>query len=380
MGDYISMARLVALFLLAGSMGVVRAGTLIHDDFNALDWRKWSPCQINMDKAPVRIHPDIKQSGNYVLRITVDEASIGGNDCGYREPGPECRIPPGAGVIESNEDIDTDPDFPEPLGPSLVRRDDLEVAAISPYCDEPVLELVRAAGQERCERCIQRQELRFQRQYRHDAAKPHRYSFRFRMPHSIENRTDSIRWIIAQWKQTSVNGRYESVLGKGWGPSPILATRFDDGVLHVTVQDEHCRCKVASALYPDKTKEEWKDGKLELKHCASTRDNDPQRKPCKPPTDLIALYGPDPVLSSPLGKWIEMSYRVQTGWDGNAIIEVYEGGRFIVRVTGRIGYEPEDGKKNEVKFKIGHYRDFMPYVHAMDIDWIVVEPVSKETN
>ncbi len=368
------MAGLVAVFLLAGLFGCVTAEQRVRDDFSTLDRSKWSTCQVNMVEAPARIHPDIKQSGNYVLRITADEASIGGNDCGNPEPGPECRIPSGAAVTESDEELDPDPDFPEPFGPSLVRRDGLEASAVSPYCDDRIWELVRASGQEKCERCIQRQELRLREEYRHEAADPYRYTIRFRMPHSIENRTDSIRWIIAQWKQTSVDEDYQTELGNGWGPSPFLATRFDDGVLHVTVQDEHCRCKVASARNPNYPDENWQDGEVDPEYCASTEDNSPERKPCNPPTKLRVKYGPDPVLSSPLGEWVETSYRVQARWDGNAVIEVYEGGRVIVRVTGRIGYKPNKDKTNKVKFKIGHYRDFMPFVHEMDIDSILVQP------
>ena len=57
------------------------------------------------------------------------------------------------------------------------------------------------------------------------------------MPAVIQDTKNSVRWVIAQWKQEPVSPAYKD-------PSPVLAQRFDDGVLHVTVQDEDCRCRV----------------------------------------------------------------------------------------------------------------------------------------
>ena len=45
-----------------------------------------------------------------------------------------------------------------------------------------------------------------------------------------------------------------------------------------------------------------------------------------------------------------------------------------MRVTGKIGYEPAPGKISQTKFKIGHYRDYLPSVDTMDIDRVEVEP------
>jgi hypothetical protein len=71
-----------------------------------------------------------------------------------------------------------------------------------------------------------------------------------------------------------------------------------------------------------------------------------------------------------------MTYRVEAGRSGKAAIEVYAGNRFIVRVTGKIGYEPDPKFPPMTKFKVGHYRDYMPFMHAMDIDWLKVEPIN----
>ena len=69
-----------------------------------------------------------------------------------------------------------------------------------------------------------------------------------------------------------------------------------------------------------------------------------------------------------------MQYRVQMSRSKTAAIEIYANGRFIVRVTGKIGYEPAPGKISLTKFKIGHYRDYLPSVDTMDIDRVEVEP------
>jgi hypothetical protein len=260
------------------------------------------------------------------------------------------------------------PAKPEPLGPSLVEgiAAPQTIMSVNKYCTGEILQLVRSAGEEN--ECIQRQELRLHKSHAHPANQPHLYSLRLRMPAVIEDRTSSIRWVTAQWKQEPVSDAYNS-LGKDWGPSPFLAQRFDDGVLHVTVQDEHCRCKIASAPLPGGEAEQWKDGTPS--YCLSTRPGDAERK-CTP--DLVAEYGPKPVLDSPLGKWVDITYRVQAGRSAPAMIEVWQDGRFIVRVAGKLGYEPKAGEKSQTKFKVGHYRDYMPFVHAMEVDRISVEP------
>ena len=69
-----------------------------------------------------------------------------------------------------------------------------------------------------------------------------------------------------------------------------------------------------------------------------------------------------------------MQYRVQMSRSKPAAIEIHANGRFIVRVTGKIGYEPAPGKISQTKFKIGHYRDYLPSIDTMDIDRVEVEP------
>ena len=91
--------------------------------------------------------------------------------------------------------------------------------------------------------------------------------------------------------------------------------------------------------------------------------------------DLDLEYGADPVLPSPRGVWVDMEYRVEMSRSKPGAIEIHANGRFIVRVTGKIGYEPAPGKISQTKFKIGHYRDYLPSVDFMDIDRVEVERV-----
>ena len=311
-------APLVLLAMVAAA-GPAAAQTQIREEFDAqeLNLASWCPCQINMDKAPILFDDDPDEPGDGTARITVDMNSLGGNECRRDAPFHECGRPL---IVLALAPGEPPPAKPEPLGPSLV-----EGAAAPPtimrsankYCTEEILQLVKAAGEEN--KCIQRQELRLHKSYAHAADQPYLYSLRFRMPAEIEDRTSSIRWVIAQWKQEPVSDAYD-VLGKNWGPSPFLAQRFDDGVLHVTVQDEHCRCKIASAPLPNGEVEQWNDGTPP--YCLSTRPGDEERK-CTP--DLVAEYGPKPVLDSPMGKWVDMTYRVQASRSAPATIEVLAG-------------------------------------------------------
>jgi hypothetical protein len=354
------------------------AQSLIDEDFRGgeLDWENWCPCQMDMEGEPVAFPADPEEPGDHVARIVVNEASLGGNKCRSGAPNFECRPPivSGAAAMSVAAAFEVAPTAnpPESLGPSLVRRPaaaSLAAAApVDPYCtDEKEL---RAHREKEEDECIQRQELRLAKRHGHAADDPHLYSLRFRMPATIADRTHSIRWVTAQWKQEPVSENYEELLGDEWGPSPFLAQRFDDGVLHVTVQDEHCRCKVASAPYPDGSNPVWTDGKAE--YCESTQPDAPAGQKC--PTDLQVKYGANPVLSTALGSWVEMSYRVEASRSRDAVISVYEGNRLIVEVTGKIGYEPSSKETSVTKFKIGHYRDYMPSEDAMEIDWVRVTP------
>ena len=257
--------------------------------------------------------------------------------------------------------------MPKLLAPSLIEDPKVTlVAAIDtngdPYCDSAIIQKAIAAGEEGG--CIQRQELRLQSLYTHAAEEPFTYKLRFRMPAVIQDTKNSVRWVTAQWKQEPVSPTYKD-------PSPVLAQRFDDGVLHVTVQDGDCRCRVASAPMPDGSI--WPARSGAAYDCISTRRRR-SRSTRRVQPDLTVEYGGDPVLPSARGTWVDMQYRVQISRSKPAAVEVNANGRFIVKVTGKIGYEPAPGKISLTKFKIGHYRDYLPSIDTMDIDRVEVEP------
>ena len=349
--------------------GLAWAGDKWSDDFSTSELNRslWCPCQINMNKAPIEFLHDPDDAGNQYARITVDINSLGGNVCRKAAPDYECGKPTSAFLLSP----DRPPAVEEPVtakfpGPSFI--DDNKIvpfAAIDPngdpYCDSAIIQKAIAAGEEG--ECIQRQELRLQSQYTHAADEPFTYKLRFRMPAVIQDTKNSVRWVTAQWKQEPVSPAYKD-------PSPVLAQRFDDGVLHVTVQDEYCRCRVASAPLPDGSI--WPARPGVAHDCISTRPGDPDNTACT--ANLTVEYGADPVLPSARGAWVDMQYRVQMSRSKPAAIEIYANGRFIVRVTGKIGYEPAPGKISQTKFKIGHYRDYLPSVDTMDIDRVEVEP------
>jgi hypothetical protein len=111
-----------------------------------------------------------------------------------------------------------------------------------------------------------------------------------------------------------------------------------------------------SAPKPDGSTDVWRDGPAQ--YCVWTKPAG-EGKLCQ--ADLQVKYGAHPVLPSALGQWVEMSYRVEADRSGRAVIEVYADGLFIVRVKGKIGYDSDSVKRSLTKFKIGHYRDYMPF-------------------
>ncbi len=354
--------------------GPASTGDKWSDDFSASELNRnlWCPCQVNMSRAPIEFLHDPDDPSNQFARITADINSLGGNVCRVRPPDDECRKPISA-FSPSPERPHTfqEPDTPKLLptvidSPRAVPGSTIDINA-DPYCSSEIIQKAVAAGEEG--RCIQRQELRFQSQYTHAADEPYTYKLRFRMPAVIQETTTSVRWVTAQWKQEPVSPAYKD-------PSPVLAQRFDDGVLHVTVQDGDCRCRVASAPMPDGSI--WPARPGAAHDCISTRQGDPGTTACT--ADLTVEYGADPVLPSARGAWVDMQYRVQMGRSKSAAIEIYANGRFIARVTGKIGYEPAPGKVSHTKFKIGHYRDYLPTADTMDIDRIEVEPADERSS
>jgi hypothetical protein len=184
-------------------------------------------------------------------------------------------------------------------------------------------------------RC-QRNEIRIANRLRLRFGEEAWYGFSFRIAGDISEQ-GSKRWIIGQWKQD----------GDG---SPFLAQRYDNGVFHITVQDNDCRIIVAQANgHPE--------GKQAHRHdpaySAMAYLSDPRLYDCK--SDVRVEHGPVlPVLPDPREEWVDMLYRVRGGRGGQGLIEIWANGDFIVRVRGSIGYDDADGPTQY--FKIGHYR------------------------
>ncbi|MDK1374184.1 MULTISPECIES: heparin lyase I family protein [unclassified Sinorhizobium] len=312
--------------------------TDFSEDFSAgkLD-SKWCSCQIAEDR-PVTFDSDPQEAGDKHAQITVDP-SIGDNTCEENECEPAESAKSAVATTVKSDD-----DFPEDLGPSFIEG----------LSDHTVLKLGTPV--------IQRQEVRIAEDLQHDSAATHEYAITFRI--SKPNTSTRTRWITAQWKQEPLPS-----YGKGWSPSPFLAQRYDGGVLYLTVQDENCRCLIASAEAPNQTFK-WEEGALSK--CKLTYPKKDEDQACT--STLVAHYGADPWLKSPSPGWTEIRYLIKAGREKGDFIEVHQDGRFIVRISGKIGYVPAAGTTMKTKFKMGHYRNYMPSKDVLEVDSIKVSP------
>lgn len=206
------------------------------------------------------------------------------------------------------------------------------------------------------------------------------------MPNEVGNKTDSLRWVIAQWKQEPakevvVAGSERMSANKAepgneteeeWEPRPFLAQRFDDGILHITVQDGDCRCIVASEKNPASWTRSW-ENKQPPPDCRFTYPPALEDQQCT--SSLTLEFDAEPKLTSARGIWTELKYEVRPGRKGaGGSIIVTQDGKFVVKVTGKIGYDHVADKPPKQKFKIGHYRDLMDTTDSMDVDRVTVLP------
>jgi len=365
--------------LLALTCAPALAQSSLDEDFKAgaLDYTAWCPCQINLRDSPYYFTVDPDDPSDRMLSIPVDDHSLGGNQCRRKAPDFECNPP--ATVAKLNVSAEARKSSAgkvvEDLGPSFFATRQIGVAKFArsrnPYCTDEVMKRALAAKEE--DECYERQELRLQEDRAPPANERYVYEIRFRMPAKVEDQTHSIRWVIAQWKQEPVAKKYGEEFGDKWGPSPFLAQRYDDGVLHVTVQDEHCRCLVASAPHPNGKSFDWTNGAA--RECKSTH---PVNEGAACSSSLKLKFGANPVLASPAGRFVDMKYIVQAGRESVSEIDIFQNGRLIVSVSGKIGYDVDPLAKPVAKFKIGHYRDYMPFDYVMDIDSIKIEKATAK--
>lgn len=365
-------------------IGLPASGQVIEEFSNGTVGDLWCECQVD-PRMPVtfRANPDTR--GDFRALITVTEGMLGGNNCDTGE----CVAPRFAASLGTGRAIPESPDLPEPLGRSFFAPEPQRFIRVTP-APPPKYPSATPYCMAQEHSCIQRQELRLTG-FSEPAEKAFDYTIRFRMPpeDEIGDRLNSIRWVIAQWKEKPLNARYKNSKPKDWGPSPFLALRFDDGVLHATVQDEECRCLIAAAPHPLKVLDGWipdgrggsrppvENGRPPI--CESVSLDAAPQSECPTPPDLTLEYGQEPYLSSPLGRWTTLRLRVQAGDD--AEISLQQDGRQIVKVTGRVGYEhvehpAKPDEATQTQFKIGHYRDYMPFHATMELDSIRIDPSS----
>ena len=254
------------------------------------------------------------------------------------------------------------------LGPTFIapERQPASLAAYEASCFPPET----SSGKP----LVQRNELRFLPQEKlHPVDQAHWYSLTFKA--AADGGTTipdcgSARWVIAQWKYAKGPD--------GGSDGPFLAQRFDNGVLHVTIEDGLCRCMVAKAEGdPFRTAfaaQLMVNSRTAPLHpvpplaCKSTREGFEDGLPCAPAN--LKLYSTSataiPGLPDPKADWVRMSYHVLAHGPNGARIDVYANGQFIVRAEGHIASALQ--LPNRVKFKFGHYRDKIPVKTRMLVD------------
>jgi hypothetical protein len=224
---------------------------------------------------------------------------------------------------------------------------------------------------------VQRNELRFgPAEYRHPVDEPHWYSISFKLTGEGGDTIPdcgSARWVVSQWKFADDPD--------GSSGSPFLAQRFDNGVLHVTIEDGDCRCLVAKADGdPDRLADTAQiapelPAPLEAVPplaCRSTGNGATEGRPCRPRGLKLFCTGKSgiPPLPDPKKDWVRMTYHIASHGPQGTRIDVYANGQFIVRAEGHIA----DGLPlpNRVKFKFGHYRDKIPVSARLMVDDVCV--------
>ena len=162
------------------------------------------------------------------------------------------------------------------------------------------------------------------------------------MPKEVYDTKHSVRWITAQWKQEPIHEK-KYLLSLPTGPSPVIAQRYDDGVLRVTVQSDLCRCVVAAASPTDTKGRPWTNGTPS--DCGSIDDTLPKGSACPIEPDLIATYENGGVLISPFQNWVKMKYVMKFTGGKGSFLEIHQNGKLIVKLKGVIGYTPHTTKR-----------------------------------
>jgi len=197
-----------------------------------------------------------------------------------------------------------------------------------------------------CHARCQRMEVREARALQLPSGSDVWYAFSFKLSGDIPRR-GSTRWVVGQWKQETA----------AIDPSPFLAQRFDNGVFHVTIEDNGCRTAIASAE-GDFNTASLATGELPLKGVWAGLGLLEPEAPVSCSTDIGIQPGAASRLPNPHGSWVRMVYHMRAALDGQGLVEVYANGDLVVRANGSIGYPTRAGARQY--FKIGQYRDVMP--------------------
>ena len=168
------------------------------------------------------------------------------------------------------------------------------------------------------------------------------------------SRRGSARWVIGQWKQQNDG-------------SPFVAQRYDNGVLHVTVQDNDCRILVAKSdgdteafSVLQKQRRLGKPGD----YSAFTFLAEVPAYQCASGV-VVEAFG-DRRLPDPHGRWVRMMYHLKGARDASGLLEVFADGQLVARASGPIGHDEAAGPLQY--FKIGHYRDKVPGTTVLYLD------------
>lgn len=340
------MRTLLTMVVLGVSLaltGMPAAAADVRDDFDGpvLDGARWSTCQ-----ADPRLLSFGREGSRTFLAVSIDHERGDVETCAAQPPLSTER---------------------ERLGPGLIppRRRPLLPDRAWESCPTPEIQNGRPL--------VQRNELRFRPdEYRHPVDAPHWYSISFKLAGEGGDPLPdcgSARWVIAQWKYTDDP--------EGSTGSPFLAQRFDNGVLHVTIEDGDCRCLVAkSDGDPDRLEASAGSARgvgfpvsaVSPLACRSTGAGPDEGRPCQPRRLKLFCAGGEgiPPLPDPKKDWVRMTYRIQGHRVQGTRIDIYANGRFIVRAQGNIA----EGlpMPNRVKFKFGHYRDKIPVSARLMVD------------
>ncbi len=344
-------AALIGLAMLAAG-SAARTAELVEDfDAGSLDRNVWDDCQLDGEPLKFETQRDADGTLRHVLRNVVDSSTGNRNDLCQKVLALVGRTPLIGQEVPPALDSEA-----ETLGPSLMSPSPLEALG-APECPR--------GGPD-----YQRNELRLNAAagLEHLQTEPHWYSITFRADGDIPS-CGSARWILAQWKQERN------------GASPFLAQRFDNGVLHVTVQNGDCRCVVAQsegdfdALYslygatPGRARSLGPTAPIKC-----IRSDTDAEVLCRPTGLTVFTLGGSaaPSLPDPKRGWVTMTYLVRGGSDGNGTVDIYANNRFVVRVKGLIGYPT--GDPGPVKFKFGHYRDRVGGTASVSVDRVCISP------